>query len=95
MEKEVRNGVNRRVNCDTANLTKAVDAAQEQLAAIRALRESGRFEQLPEKLQETAALREAHPEATLSELSELVDPPVSKPAMSHRMRKLIAASAAE
>ncbi len=89
MEKEVRNGVNRRVNCDTANLSKAVDAAQEQLAAIRLLREQGAFDRLPPKLREAALLREEHPEATLSELAELMDPPVSKPAASHRMRSLI------
>ena len=89
MEKEVRNGVNRRVNCDTANLSKAVDAAQEQLSAIRLLRERGQFEQLPQKLRDTALLREAHPEATLSELAAMVDPPVSKPALSHRMKTII------
>lgn len=92
MEKEIRNGVNRRVNCDTANLTKAVDAAQQQLAAIRALRESGEFDRLPEKLRETALLREKNPEATLTELAALVEPPVSKPTMSYRMRSLIARS---
>jgi hypothetical protein len=89
MEKELRNGVNRRCNCDTANLGKAVDAAQQQLIAIRHLRASGKLENLPEKLRQAAALREDNPEATLSELAELVDPPISKPAMSHRMRKLI------
>ena len=89
MEKEVRNGVNRRVNCDTANLTKAVDAAQEQLAAIRILRASGEFDCLPQKLRETAVLREENPEATLSELAAMVDPPVSKPALSHRMKTII------
>ena len=89
MEKELRNGVNRRVNCDTANLTKAVDAAQQQLAAIRILRERGLLEQLPEKLRETARLREENPEATLAELAALVEPPVSKPALSHRMQSLI------
>ena len=92
MEKEIRNEVNRRVNCDTANLSKAVDAAQQQLAAIRILRESGKFDQLPEKLQQTARLREEYPEATLSELAAMVVPPVSKPAISHRMRCLIARS---
>ena len=95
MEKEVRNGVNRRVNCDTANLSKAVDAAQEQLQAIRRLRDSGRFDQLPEKLRQTALLREENPEATLAELAELTEPPLSKPAMSHRMRKLIERSVEE
>jgi hypothetical protein len=89
MEKELRNGVNRRCNCDTANLGKAVDAAQQQLIAIRHLRASGKLENLPEKLRQAAFLREDNPEATLSELAGLVDPPISKPAMSHRMRKLI------
>lgn len=89
MEKELRNGVNRRCNCDTANLYKAVDAAQEQLTAIRELKQSGDFEKLPEKIRQAAHLREANPEATLAELAAMTEPPISKPAMSHRMRRLI------
>ena len=89
VEKELRNGVNRRVNCDTANLTKVVDAAQEQIAAIRRLRERGELEQLPDKLRAAASLRMENPEATLAELADMVDPPVTKSAMNHRMRKLI------
>jgi len=89
VEKGLINDVNRRVNCETANLTKVVDAAQEQLTAIRRLEESGRLEELPAKLQETAALRRNHPEATLTELAEMLDPPVTKSAINHRMRKLI------
>ena len=89
MEKDLRNSVNRRLNCDSANLDKAVLAAQEQLEAIRRLRAAGRLEQLPDKLKETAALREAHPELSLSELAETVDPPVTKSCMSHRLRKLM------
>ena len=89
VEKELRNGVNRRVNCDTANLTKVVDAAQDQLAAIRRLRKSGEWDRLPQKLRETAALREENPEATLQELGEMFDPPLTKSAVNHRMRKLI------
>lgn len=89
VEKDLRNGVNRRVNCETANLGKAVDAAQEQLAAIRRLKERGLYEELPEKLKETAQLRQDHPEATLLELSQMQDPPVSKSAINHRMRKLM------
>ena len=88
VEKELRNGVNRRVNCDTANLTKVVDAAPDQIAAIRRLQKSGKLEQLPEKLQITAAMRLEHPEATLAELAEMMDPPVTKSALNHRMRKL-------
>ena len=89
VEKDLRNGVNRRVNCETANLGKAVDAAQEQLAAIRRLKERGLYEELPQKLKEKAQLRQDHPEATLLELSQMQDPPVSKSAINHRMRKLL------
>lgn len=89
VEKDLRNGVNRRVNCETANLGKAVDAAQEQLAAIRRLEERGLFQDLPDKLRQTAQLRRENPEATLLELAQSMDPPVSKSAINHRMRKLI------
>ena len=88
-EKELRNGVNRRVNCESANLDKAVDAAQEQLEAIRRLYELGRVEELSPQLKETVILRETYPELTLSQLAEEFDPPVTKSAMNHRMRKLI------
>ena len=89
VEKDLRNGVNRRVNCETANLTMVVDASIGQLAAIRKLEENGVLRTLPQKLQQTAQLRRDNPEATLSELAEMPDPPVSKSAMNHRMRKLI------
>lgn len=88
-EKELRNGVNRRVNCESANLDKAVDAAQEQLEAIRRLYELGRVEELPPRLKETIILREAFPELTLSELAEEFDPPITKSCLNHRLRKLV------
>ena len=88
IEKDWRNEANRKTNCDTANVTKAVDAAQQQLAALRKLEERGVV--LPEKLRETARLRRAHPEATLNELAELHDPPTTKSTVNHRMRKLLA-----
>lgn len=87
-EKDLRNGVNRRVNCEAANVGKVVDAAQEQLAAIDRLYELGRVEDLPEKLKETIVLRETFPELSLSELAAEFDPPISKSALSHRLRKL-------
>lgn len=90
IEKEWRNKANRRVNCDSANVDKTVEAAQEQLAAIRMLEECGILQTLPEKLRETAALRIEHPESTLSELAALHDPPATKSAVNHRMRKLVA-----
>ena len=70
LEKDIRGSVNRRVNCDAANLDKAVEAAMVQLEAIRRLEERGRLALLPDKLKETAALRLAHPEDTLSQLAE-------------------------
>ena len=89
VEKDLRNGVNRRVNCETANLGKAVDAAQEQLAAIRKLEARGLYDDLPPKLRQTAELRKENPEATLLELAQMQDPPLTKSAINHRMRKLI------
>ena len=94
IEKDWRNDANRKTNCDTANVTKAVDAAQEQLAALRTLEAQGRLDTLPEKLLQTALLRREHPEATLSELAELHEPPTSKSTVNHRMRKLPALAAA-
>ena len=81
--------INRRVNCDAANLDKAVDAAQGQIEAIYRLEERGMLEELPDKLKEAVDLRVAHPELTLAQLAELCEPPVSKSAFNHRLRKLM------
>ena len=89
LEKELNNKVNRRCNCDDANLTKVVEAAQEQIAAIRVLREKGTLEHLPAKLQQAAKAREENPEAALTELAGMMDPPITKPAMNHRLKKLV------
>ena len=89
VEKDLRNGINRRVNCETANLGKAVDAAQEQLAAIRRLEANGMYDTLPDKLRKTAELRKENPEATLLELAQMQDPPLTKSAINHRMRKIM------
>lgn len=89
LEKGIRNSVNRRLNCDSANLDKAVEAAQSQGAAIRRLEAAGRLKDLPDKLRETAALRLEHPELSLSELAEAFDPPVTKSCLNHRLRKLV------
>ena len=89
MEKDLRNSVNRRLNCDSANVDKAVEAAQGQLESIRKLQKAGVLDQLPEKLQQTAALRLKNPELTLTELAEEFDPPVTKSCLNHRLRKLV------
>lgn len=89
LEKELNNKVNRRCNCDDANLSKVVEAAQEQLAAIRVLKANGQLEHLPAKLQQAAHAREGNPEATLTELASVMEPAISKPAMNNRMKKLV------
>lgn len=89
LEKDLRNSVNRRLNCDSANLDKAVEAAQSQTEAIRKLQAAGRLIELPDKLQQTAALRLEFPELSLSELAEEFDPPVTKSCLNHRLRKLM------
>ena len=89
LEKELNNKVNRRCNCDDANISKVVEAAQEQLSAIRILREAGMMEKLPAKMKQAAEAREANPSASLTELAAMMDPPITKPAMNNRMKKLI------
>lgn len=89
LEKELSNKVNRRCNCDDANTSKVVEAAQEQLSAIRILRERGALEHLSKKLYTAACARVKHPEASLTELAAMMEPPITKPAMNHRLKKLM------
>ena len=92
LEKELNNKVNRRCNCDEANTSKVVEAAQEQLAMIRLLKEQGRLAHLPQKLQQAAKAREENPSASLTELAAMMEPPITKPAMNHRLKKLVEAA---
>ena len=92
VEKDMRNEINRKVNCDTANADKTVAAAQEQLAAIRALERAQGLDSLPEGLQQAALLRIANPEASLADLAALSAPPVSKSCLSHRLKRLVTLS---
>lgn len=89
LEKELNNRVNRCCNCDDANISKVVEAAQEQLTAIHTLRERQQLENLPKKLYEAAVAREEYPASTLSELAAMMNPPITKPAMNHRLKKLV------
>ena len=89
LEKELNNKVNRCCNCDDANTSKVVEAAQEQLAAIRVLREKEMVEALPGKLQAALKAREENPEATLTELAAMMEPPITKPAMNHRLKRIV------
>jgi DNA-binding protein WhiA len=85
----VRGDVNRVVNCETANVTKAVDAGLAQVEAIQKINEVIGLRSLAPGLQEIAELRLANPEMTLRELGQMLSPPISKSAVNHRMRRLI------
>ncbi|MBQ4381942.1 MAG: DNA-binding protein WhiA [Oscillospiraceae bacterium] len=90
IEKDMKNSVNRKVNCDTANVMKSVVASEEQIAAIRKIRRAGLMSSLPEKLRQTAEKREELPELSLTELAAAFEPPLTKSGINHRMRKLLA-----
>ena len=86
--KEMRNTVNRKVNCETANINKTVNAAVKQAEDIRLIERTVGFESLNEGLAEMAALRLQFPEATLKELGMMLSPQVGKSGVNHRLRKL-------
>ena len=86
--KDMRNTVNRLVNCETANLNKTVNAAMRQSENIRAIARLIGIEKLPHSLREVAELRLNYPDASLKELGEMMDPPLGKSGVNHRLRKL-------
>ncbi|MDE7313850.1 MAG: DNA-binding protein WhiA [Eubacterium sp.] len=86
--KEMRNDINRIVNCETANINKTVHAAYRQQEAIRYLSRQGLLKELPRQLQEIAALRMEYPQATIQELGGYCCPPVGKSGVNHRLRRL-------
>lgn len=88
IEKDVKNAVNRRVNCETANIAKTANAAALQSKSIQKLAAKGE-NAIPEHLRELADLRLQYPEASLVELGAMLNPPLSKSGVNHRMRKLI------
>ena len=88
IEKGLRSDVNRRVNCDTANIRKALEAAERQIEDICLIRDECGLGSLPEGLRLVAELRLEHPEMGLNELGELLDPPVGKSGINHRLRKI-------
>lgn len=89
VEKNIRNTINRQVNCETANLMKTADASARQIAAIRLVLEERGEDAFPESLRETVRLRLEYPTDSLSELARRFDPPVSKPGLSHRLKKIV------
>lgn len=86
--KEMRNSVNRRVNCETANISKTVTAASKQIEDILLIRYKYGFENLPDNLRQMAEIRLEYPDAALKELGEYLEPPVGKSGVNHRLRRL-------
>lgn len=89
VEKDMINSINRRVNCDTGNLGKMVNASIEQIDAINKLKAKGTLDDLSDKLRATAELRINNPQASLAELASMAVPPVTKSCLNHRLRKLL------
>lgn len=88
--KEVRGTINRKVNCETANISKTVNAAVRQIEDIHLIEEKLGIENLPSQLQEIAQLRLTYPDTPLADLGQLVDPPIGKSGVNHRFKKLAA-----
>lgn len=88
IEKEMRNSINRQVNCETANIGKTVSAAVRQLEDIRLIEEKRGLSSLPKNLQEIAMLRMEHPDMALKDLGNLLNPPVGKSGVNHRLRRI-------
>lgn len=88
VEKEVRNSINRQVNCEAANITKTVHAASKQIEDILLLQKNYGLSNLPDNLRQMAEIRLEHPESSLQELGKYLNPPVGKSGVNHRLRKL-------
>ena len=86
--KEMRNNVNRLVNCETANLSKTVNAAVRQVESIRLIEEELGLQRLPKNLRDIAELRLEYPDESLKELGDLLIPPVGKSGVNHRLRRI-------
>lgn len=86
--KEMKNNVNRLVNCETANLNKTVNAAILQIEDIKLIKKFNKFEDMPIELKEVAALRLEHPEASLKEIGQMLEEPIGKSGINHRMKRI-------
>ncbi|WP_026883754.1 DNA-binding protein WhiA [Clostridium akagii] len=86
--KEMRNNVNRLVNCETANLSKTVNASVRQVESIRLIQREIGLSRLPQNLRDIAEVRVNYPDETLNELGQMLDPPVGKSGVNHRLRRI-------
>lgn len=86
--RDIKNNINRKVNCETANLNKIVNSSVKQINDIKYLREKEKFNELPEQLREIAEIREENPDVSLEELGKLLKNPIGKSGVNHRLRKI-------
>lgn len=86
--RDMKNNINRKVNCETANLSKTITAAVKQINAIQKLQKEGKFENLPDSLKEIAILRLENPDASLIELGQMLKEPIGKSGVNHRLKQL-------
>lgn len=86
--REMRSNVNRIVNCETANINKTINVAISQIQDIKYLKKKEHFESLPENLKEIAKIREENPESSLVELGKLLETPIGKSGVNHRLKKI-------
>lgn len=89
IEKEMKSSAQRRVNCDSANLSKQAKASALQISAIKRIKKAGKWSRLPQVLQEIGELRLKHPDLSLEELGEYADPPIGKSGVNHRLKRII------
>ena len=87
--RDMKNNINRKVNCETANLNKTVNAAVRQIEAIKTLQKAKEFDKLPENLKEIAKIRLENPDASLQELGQMLKEPIGKSGVNHRLNKII------
>ena len=87
--REMKNNINRKVNCETANLSKTISAAVKQIEAIKKLQMEKKFENLPDNLKEIANLRLENPDSSLAELGQMLKNPIGKSGVNHRLNQLI------
>ena len=88
VEKEYRNNMNRKINCEVANMDKIAVAASRQLNDILLIKKAKRFEELSDDIKKVAKLREEYPEASLEKIGEMLEPKLSKAGVSHRFKKI-------
>lgn len=91
-ERSVRNNINRKVNFESANLGKSIKAASKHIKAINAIKQAGKWDKLPEVLKEIGELRIENQEASLKELGEMINPPIGKSGVNHRLNRLLEAA---